>query len=266
MVRNLRIETVEESPRPLIALGQDHADGTVLAAHTHRRGQLLSGATGTLLLSTAQGRWVMPPHCGLWIPPGVPHEVRMIGMVMTRSLYLAPALADTMPGRCEVVALSPFFRSLIGRAIDVPVDYDPESHDGAVMALLLHEMRRLPVEPLSLPFPAHAALAERCRRFLQEPTIQATIEAWSDGLGMSRRNFTRLFRRETGLSFVEWRQQACLVSALPRLVAGVPVTTVALDLGYDNPAAFTTMFKRTLGASPRAYLAKAGDHGPERSV
>lgn len=261
MVRNLRIDTVEESPSPLIVLGQDYADGGRLAAHAHRRGQLISGATGTLVLSTAQGRWVMPPHCGLWIPPGVLHEVRMIGAVSTRSLYLAPSLAGAMPDRCEVVALSPFVRSLIARALDVPVDYDPESHDGAVMALLVHEMRRLPVEPLSLPFPAHAALAERCRRFLQEPTIQATIEDWSDGLGMSRRNFTRLFRRETGLSFVEWRQQACLVSALPRLVAGTPVTTVALDLGYDNPAAFTTMFKRTLGASPRVYLARTASTG-----
>jgi AraC-like DNA-binding protein len=75
---------------------------------------------------------------------------------------------------------------------------------------------------------------------------------------MSRRTFTRVFRRETGLSFTMWRQQACLVAALPRLVAGEPVTRVAVDLGYDNPAAFTTMFKRVLGASPRAYLAQNG--------
>jgi methylphosphotriester-DNA--protein-cysteine methyltransferase len=63
-----------------------------------------------------------------------------------------------------------------------------------------------------------------------------------------------LFRRETGLSFATWRQQACLVAVLPRLVAGEPVTAVAIDLGYDNPAAFTSMFKRVLGSSPRNYL------------
>ena len=80
---------------------------------------------------------------------------------------------------------------------------------------------------------------------------------------MSRRAFTRLFRRETGLSFVNWRQQACLVAALPRLVAGETVTTIALDLGYDNPAAFTTMFKRVLGASPRTYL-RLSDAWPRR--
>ncbi|MCW2243847.1 AraC family transcriptional regulator [Azospirillum canadense] len=258
MVRNVHIDEVDDCPSPLIVMGHDYADGTRLAAHSHRRGQLISGATGTLVLSTAQGRWVMPPHCGLWIPPGVVHEVRMIGAVATQSLFLDPTLADAMPARCEVVELSPFIRGLIARALDIPVDHEPDSHDGAVMALLGHEMRRLPAQPLSLPFPAHTALAARCRRFLQQPTIRATIEDWSADLGMSRRTFTRLFRRETGLSFVAWRQQACLVSALPRLVAGTPVTTVALDLGYDNPAAFTTMFKRTLGAAPRAYLAGSG--------
>ncbi|HYP63065.1 MAG TPA: helix-turn-helix domain-containing protein [Acidocella sp.] len=71
---------------------------------------------------------------------------------------------------------------------------------------------------------------------------------------MSRRAFTRLFRHETGMSFAPWRQQACLLAALPRLIAREPVTLVALDLGYDNPAAFTAMFKRALGLSPRNYL------------
>jgi AraC-like DNA-binding protein len=71
---------------------------------------------------------------------------------------------------------------------------------------------------------------------------------------MSRRNFTRMFRQETGLSFVEWRQQACLVAALPRLGAGETVTSVAMALGYDNPAAFTAMFKRLLGVPPRRYV------------
>lgn len=75
---------------------------------------------------------------------------------------------------------------------------------------------------------------------------------------MSRRAFTRLFRREAGLSFAAWRQQACLVAALPRLLVGESVTSVAIDLGYGSPSTFTTMFKRILGAAPRRYLSRDG--------
>ncbi len=56
------------------------------------------------------------------------------------------------------------------------------------------------------------------------------------------------------MSFVAWRQQACLLSALPELAAGRSVTEVAMDLGYENPAAFTIMFKRAFGMPPLAYL------------
>ncbi|MGG2479228.1 helix-turn-helix domain-containing protein, partial [Rhizobium sp. BR5] len=79
------------------------------------------------------------------------------------------------------------------------------------------------------------------------------IDDWAAAMGISRRSFTRLFRKELGLSFVTWRQQACIFASLPRLAAGEAVTNVALDAGYENIPAFTTMFRRMLGSSPRAY-------------
>jgi AraC-like DNA-binding protein len=259
MVRNTRVENFDDVPRPLIALGNDYANGQVIAPHRHRRSQLLYGASGALIVNTAFGTWVVPPQHGMWIPSGVTHEVRMLGDVRTRSLYVEPGADAAMPERCQVVSISPFMRNLMLEAIDLPVDYDPDSRAGALMTLLLHEMRQLPVVPLSLPFPVHAPLAEQCRRFLDYPSPHETIDMWRGAMGMSRRAFTRLFRQETGLSFAVWRQQACLFAALPRLVAGEPVTTIAIDLGYDNPAAFTAMFKRILGASPRHYLKQASE-------
>jgi AraC-like DNA-binding protein len=70
---------------------------------------------------------------------------------------------------------------------------------------------------------------------------------------MSRRAFTRLFRQETGMSLSEWRQQAIVVTALARLASGESVTTVALDCGYANAGAFSSMFRRITGASPTTY-------------
>ena len=70
------------------------------------------------------------------------------------------------------------------------------------------------------------------------------------------RTLARLFDRELGMSFRAWRQQRRLLASLEMLAGGQPVTSVALDLGYDSPSAFIAMFKRALGKSPTAYLSE----------
>ena len=254
MVRKIPIDAVEDAPRSIVAVGNDYPDGHVIQPHRHRRGQLISSATGTLVLTTPQGTWVMPPQRGMWIPPDTLHDVRVMGTASVQSLYLEPAVTAGLPECCQVVGISPFMRSLISEALELPLLYDLAGRAGALMTLIQHEMHQLPVLPLSLPLPRRPDLAERCRAFLQEPKAHDAIGHWCVALGMSRRSFTRAFRQETGLSFVTWRQQACLVAALPRLAAGERVTTVAMALGYDNPSAFTIMFKRLLGVPPRSYL------------
>lgn len=254
MARQLHIDQVDHIARPIIAIGNVFPHGHAIAPHRHRRGQLISGASGVIVLSTADGTWVMPPQRGMWIPPATEHRVRMVGDVRMQSLYLEPGAVPGMPAHCRVVGISPFMRSLITEALTVPIEYEENGRAGVLMQLIRHDMQALPILPLSLHFPAHGALSERCRRFVERPSVHATIDEWADALNMSRRSFTRLFRRETGMSFMAWRQQACLLCAMPRLAAGEPVTTVAIDLGYENPAAFTLMFKRAFGSPPLAYL------------
>jgi AraC-like DNA-binding protein len=149
--------------------------------------------------------------------------------------------------------MSPLLRNLLETACLIEPEYVIGSRDDLVMSLLMAELARAPTVPLAVPFPQSPEIAGRCRAFLDQPTPHDTIDQWSSELGMGRRAFTRAFRKETGLSFGTWRQQACLLVALPRLAAGEAVTTIALDLGYDSPAAFTTMFKRLIGVPPSHY-------------
>jgi AraC-like DNA-binding protein len=254
-MRNVSVADYEAVPQPIFAVANDFEVGHVILAHRHSRCQLLSSPSGVLTVATEQGAWVVPrQHC-LWLPSGVEHEVKAVGVLQTRSLFFTPESVADMPGQSVVLGVSPLMRSLMNEAVDLPLDHEADSRAGLIMALLLKELRLLPVQPLSLPLPSASGLAGLCRGFLARPTAHDTIDAWSEGLGMSRRAFTRTFRRETGMSFAEWRQRACLVSAVPRLSAGEPVTSVALDLGYDSPAAFTTMFKRALGEPPSRYFA-----------
>jgi len=240
--------------RPLIAIGHDYPDSYELAEHRHRRSQFLYAATGVMAVSTPNGSWVAPPERAVWIPAGTPHSVRMVGAVQTRSVLIEPGECTGRGDECQVVGVSPLVRHLLGAAADVPPEYDVSGRDGLVMRLLLAEIERAPSIPLAVPFPTHTVLARRCHAFLERPNAAATIDEWAGEMAMNRRSFTRLFRRETGMSFAEWRQQACLSVALPKLAAGEAITSIAYDLGYDGPGNFSTMFKRMLGVAPSRYL------------
>jgi AraC-like DNA-binding protein len=47
-----------------------------------------------------------------------------------------------------------------------------------------------------------------------------------------------------------------LLSGLIRLADGQPVTTVAMEVGYDSPSAFIAMFKRALRTTPNQYFVR----------
>jgi AraC-like DNA-binding protein/mannose-6-phosphate isomerase-like protein (cupin superfamily) len=252
-MRHASPDNLEDIPRAVVAIGNDYPSDFALGSHRHRRSQLLYAAEGVITVDTAHGAWSAPRERAVWIPAGTPHAVTMVGAVSMRSVLIEPEACAGRSQHCEVLAVTPLLRSLLLAAAEIPAEYDLAGRDGLIMALLVAEVSAAPAVPFAVPFPRNAALARQCHAFLAAPDANATIDAWSAELHLGRRAFTRLFRRETGLSFAAWRQQACLLAALPRLAAGEPVTTVALDLGYESAAAFSTMFKRLVGVPPSRY-------------
>lgn len=256
-MKNVQPHEIEAAPGPFVAVESHYPGGCHVDRHRHWRGQFLYAAQGVALVDTDLGNWVVPPERAIWIPAEVAHEVTMLASVELLSLYVAPAAAVALPQTCRVVGVSPLAASLLREATDLTPSYAPASREELIFSLLLLEIARAPELPLNVPFPGDPRLAARCRRYLEQPSPHQTIDDWCEELAMSRRSFTRRFRAETGFGFAAWCRQACLLAALPRLAAGVPITTIAFDLGYDSASAFATMFRRTLGAAPSRFLAAA---------
>jgi AraC-like DNA-binding protein/mannose-6-phosphate isomerase-like protein (cupin superfamily) len=253
-LRHERLWDTEAPAVPLHTLPYRYDAGDKVERHSHTRAQLLYARSGVVLVTSDQGRWMLPPEHALWIPPHVEHAVEMLGPVKMFSLYVEPAALPGLAAVVRVVGVTDLARELIIAAVQPKTDGSGEERLQLIMPLLLDVVSTLPERSLALPFPSDRRLAALCRRFVAHPTPDLVIDKWAKELSMSRRAFTRTFRRETGLSLSTWRQQACLFAALPRLAAGEAVTSVALDLGYESIPAFTTMFKRMLGSSPRSYL------------
>jgi AraC-like DNA-binding protein len=242
-------------PGPLVGYAADFPSGHRIRRHRHAAAQLIFASRGVMTVTTAEGRWVVPPERAVWVPPLVPHAIRMTGAVHMRTLYLDGSAVVPAPAACAVVQVSPLLRELILRAVAFRQPYPRAGREARLVAVLLDELTLARTAPLHLPMPRDRRLLAITERLAADPADKRPLAAWARTAGASPRTLARLFRRETGLGFAHWRQQARLLRALERLAAGEAVTTVALELGYEGPSAFISMFRSRLGATPGRYFA-----------
>lgn len=245
---------IGENPRPIVQRSTTYTGGHRIAPHWHVRAQLVFATRGTMTVRTERRAWIVPPSRALWVPAHTIHEVHAHDEVEMRSLYVSTAHTAGMPDSCAVLEVTPLLRELVVRASELPVEYDQAGDEGLVMQLLMAEMRRVPRCALDLPLAESAELRALCDEILQALSTGRSADA---NLDVSARTLYRRFLRETGVSFARWKKQARLLEAIRRLAGGAAVTRVALDLGYESPSAFSTMFRRALGVSPREFVSAA---------
>lgn len=251
-----RSADLEMVPRPVIALADEYEAGFVDPRHSHRRAQLLYATSGVMSVTTDTGSFIVPPQRAVWIPAGTGHEVSCRGPVSLRTLYIEPSVAPPLPAACCVIEVVDLLRALILEAMRFDREYDQGGREGRIVRLLLDELAAVPVERLQARMPRDPRLQRVCRAILAEPSRDDGLDRWADLAGMGRRTLTRRFRQEIGMSLAAWRQHVRLLDALARLATGQPVTTVALDVGYESLSAFTTVFQKTFGMPPSRYAGR----------
>jgi AraC-like DNA-binding protein len=68
------------------------------------------------------------------------------------------------------------------------------------------------------------------------------------------------------MSVGRWRQQARLLHAMRLLARGEPVTSIALEVGYESPSAFIATFKSVLGTTPGSYFRPRGQRRADQNT
>ncbi|KAB0567641.1 AraC family transcriptional regulator [Brucella pituitosa] len=219
--------------------------------HRHRKGQLVLALRGGVTCRVPSGMWMVPPHCGVWVPGGMLHSNVATANARLFFLFIEPGAAD-LPDRCCTLSLSPLVRELIIEMADQSAVAMADAE--LITTLLLSALSRMPVEDLHLPLTDEPRLERIARALVDDPSDRSTIAQWATRVALSENSLARLVQQETGLTFGRWRQQLQLIIALRSLAAGATVQQVSGNLGYESVSAFITMFKKALGTSPAKYL------------
>ncbi|WP_174800943.1 AraC family transcriptional regulator [Martelella limonii] len=86
------------------------------------------------------------------------------------------------------------------------------------------------------------------------PGERWTLKGLANVAGMSRSKFALRFKAVCGASPIDYLTRWRMIIAGERLQHGTePIVAIALSLGYQSEAAFSTAFKRTMGFTPRSY-------------
>ncbi|MCJ2033396.1 AraC family transcriptional regulator [Methylobacterium sp. J-068] len=251
-MRSIRAEDYQAVPRAVAVMPKTFRAGSHTDRHVHPRAQLLYATAGLMMATAETGTWVVPEGHALWIPPGLPHAVAMHGDVAMCSAYLARDAIRDFPGQARVIEVSALLAAALVALTDEPVLYDEAGRGGHLAALVLDEIGRAPETRLTLPLPRDARLRRVCLGLIDDPARTLDLDAWADQAGLSRRTLTRGFRRETGLTFGQWRARARVVRALALAADGRAPRQVAASVGYRSLQALRGRTEALIGEAREA--------------
>ncbi len=218
--------------------------------HQHEMGQLLFTQQGCINITLADHLCILPPTRVAWIPPCIIHRAEMKGSVGYRSIYLDVNQIGYLAKHVEVLEVTPLLRAILERIALSPFNTD-WLHGAAanLLAVCLDEIHQAKREPTLLPLPFDRRLAR-----IPLTTLPPPLKILAMNIGASEKTISRIFRRETGLSYQQWRQQWRLIKSIELLAKQGNLSSVANELAFSSDSAFILFFKKMTGRSPREYM------------
>ena len=123
-----------------------------------------------------------------------------------------------------------------------------------------HDVGQQPFARLARSRQTEDAVIARCQTWIAENYAAAGPVAQMTRLsGLAERSFTRRFREATGMAPLEYVHTLRLEEAKQMLETGEhPVEAIANEMGYEDAAFFSRLFRRKVGLTPVQYRRRFG--------
>ncbi|MGF1785698.1 helix-turn-helix transcriptional regulator [Photobacterium swingsii] len=226
--------------------------------HQHQMAQLLFAPKGCMTINLEQQQSVLPPTRAAWIPPGIRHRAVMRNVVSYRSIYFSPDLyADLCQiadlDHIKIVSVNNLLAALIERMAFWPWDM-PSQDQSTLLALFWQELQSAPPEHLSLPIPKDARLVPWWQHLSNQHMPPPPLNIMAKNIGASEKTISRIFSRDTGMPYQQWRQQWRLLAAIEYLAEGKSVSDTASLLDFSSDSAFISFFRQHIGETPSQFI------------
>ncbi len=233
-----------------VGFSMDYPSGLHTGMHSHPKAQLIYGISGVMNVETEDAYFVLPPTKALFLPPDEDHSIFMEGEVSMREMFIDRTLAATVAPEARVLTVGPLLRELLVAICNEPIDWEQDGRCPHIIALIIDEIRRSRTLLTRLPSVREARASRVAKAIMDNPADARSLDDWGETCGASSRTLARLFLRETGMTFGQWRLQARLNAAFVLLMTDGDLPRIAQKVGFSSQSAFGVAFRRAFGLTP----------------
>lgn len=206
--------------------------------------------SGIMEIQIEGALYLSPPQYAIWIPPNVAHCCENDGEVHYACIDIPAAACEGLPNAPCTLEISPIMRAILADFERRAITYPTTVQDRRMAQVVIDQARQARAFASYLPATDDAVLAPILLALQRSPGDKRGAAYWAATGGITERTLLRHCQQHLGMTFNEWRQRMRVVCALGLLNEGVPVQSVAQQLGYSSPSAFIAMFQRLTGESP----------------
>ena len=223
-------------------------------SHSHPRGQLIYATTGVMNVVVGNHIWVVNPLQGLWLPGNVEHQVTFQKDVSYYSVFIDPSVMEGLPLKSFSFDIPMFLKQLVFKIISFGTEGNLTASQNRIIGVFLDELALIQPSATFLPTTNHERLQKVVDLLMNDVASKNTIDYYAEISFMSTRTLSRLFIKELGMNFSDWRTRLKLLEAIKRLGEKQSIKEIAFNLGYETTSAFIYMFKKHLGKTPSNYI------------
>lgn len=228
--------------------------------HMHLKGQFVYMEGGLVYIETETKTFFLPARHFMWIPPQLKHTIKTNSSeVLMRNLYF-PILDDDAPF-FHSPGIYPVNDLLLQMLMytnkwngNIQDDNKNAFYFAQAIKNVLPEICNFNV-PLALPYPKNDRLKNVIDYLEKNLDKECALSQLATHFGFSERSLSRLFSKETGMSFSQYHTIQRMLKALQLLVEKkYQVNEVAYMVGYNSVPTFSNTFSQLLGTRPSNYL------------
>lgn len=226
--------------------------------HWHRKGQLIYVETGYQYITVEGHTYLVPQNHAIWIPPTAIHKTNSNSEIINlRVLFFGLRPGDTFYHKVRVFSVPLVLKEMILYTEKWSKKLIKDRNEFLCLSAILCELPNMIKNSINIHIktPEDIRLKKSMDYFYENFVTIKKIDELVSLSALSLRTFERVFKKETGLTFVKYQQMLRIIKSMELLSKKqLTISEIAHEVGYKSLHSFTKSFFSIMHVSPSQFL------------